>query len=370
MARWFRFYTETLEHPKAQRLPGDVFKGWVNLLCLAARNDGKLPPHADIAFALRMTGTKVTALLDALVEATLLDHDDNGLRPHNWNTRQYKSDVSNERVKRHREQVRAVTCNVTFPVTETPPEAETESEQIKPNPNGLGKKPTKGTRLAADWIPDVEDCQFCVEELGWTIERIRDEAAKFRDYWTEQPGSKGVKIRWHGTWRNWCRRSNERPSTARKPGRATEGERRNALLASVAGELGDFGATAGGGGRSEGGTARGGDDAITVGCEVLPDGDGSDVCEPSRAPEGELIDVAGTLGEIPAGRTETGLGSRPENPQMGEPAEDRADGGGGGIRSVVSASIDCAGYVGKSTDAAGLEREGSDAFDIPGFLRR
>ena len=54
MTRWFRFYTESLEDPKVQKLDGETYKVWVNLLCLAAKNDGKLPSVQDIAFALRM----------------------------------------------------------------------------------------------------------------------------------------------------------------------------------------------------------------------------------------------------------------------------------------------------------------------------
>jgi hypothetical protein len=36
-----------------QRLPGEKFKAWVNLLCIASKHDGVLPPVADHAFLLR-----------------------------------------------------------------------------------------------------------------------------------------------------------------------------------------------------------------------------------------------------------------------------------------------------------------------------
>jgi hypothetical protein len=29
----------------------------------------------------------------------------------------------------------------------------------------------------------------------------------FADYWHSIPGSKGCKLDWSGTWRNWCRRN-------------------------------------------------------------------------------------------------------------------------------------------------------------------
>lgn len=160
MSQWFRFYNEALDDPKVQKLPAETFRGWVNLLCLAARNDGVLPPHADIAFALRLTDARATALLDGLIEAELLDHDDSGIRPHNWSSRQYKSDVSNERVKRHREQAKTVTCNVTPSVTETPPDTESEQKQSRADTkrsaegfaefwNVYPKKVSKGRALKA-----------------------------------------------------------------------------------------------------------------------------------------------------------------------------------------------------------------------------
>jgi hypothetical protein len=50
--QWFRFYNEALDDPKIQKLDGETFKAWINLLCICARND--VLPHAvsDIAFAL------------------------------------------------------------------------------------------------------------------------------------------------------------------------------------------------------------------------------------------------------------------------------------------------------------------------------
>jgi hypothetical protein len=35
------------------------------------------------------------------------------------------------------------------------------------------------------------------------------ELDKFRDHWTDQPGAKGRKVDWIGTYRNWIRRAAE-----------------------------------------------------------------------------------------------------------------------------------------------------------------
>lgn len=68
--------------------------------------------------------------------------------------------------------------------------------------------PAKATahRLPDDWMPSEDGWRFAIERLGST-ERAREEFAKFRDYWDEQPDSKGKKVRWDGTWRNWVRRA-------------------------------------------------------------------------------------------------------------------------------------------------------------------
>jgi hypothetical protein len=129
MSRWFRMYDEVLDDPKVQRLTGEDFKAWVNILCLASRHDGALPSVEDIAFALRLNDQKTGKLLARLVSVGLLDEAGSGFSPHGWSERQYKSDVSTERVKRFRK--RSKKHGET--VAETPPdtEADTESSETK-----------------------------------------------------------------------------------------------------------------------------------------------------------------------------------------------------------------------------------------------
>jgi uncharacterized protein YdaU (DUF1376 family) len=74
-----------------------------------------------------------------------------------------------------------------------------ESERA---PEKSGARPARGTRLAKDWNPGHELEAFATR-LGLDAKSI---AETFRDYWTAQPGAKGVKADWPATWRNWCRR--------------------------------------------------------------------------------------------------------------------------------------------------------------------
>lgn len=124
-ARWFRFYIEALDDPKVQNLDGDTFKAWVNMLTLAAKHDGKLPPVEHIAFALRCEITVAERYIERLSNGGLIDRLNGGANgyhyaPHNWSKRQYKSDSSTDRVKRFRKR--------SNPVTETAPDTEAETE--------------------------------------------------------------------------------------------------------------------------------------------------------------------------------------------------------------------------------------------------
>lgn len=134
MSRWFRMYDDLLDDPKVQRLPPDLFKAWVNLLCLASRNNGNLPCVGDIAFALRIDEAVAGQIVGALADRGLLDECNDEVKPHNWNSRQFKSDrddtaAERQRAKRERDRMRSEE-NVTrdTSVTSRPPETDTDTE--------------------------------------------------------------------------------------------------------------------------------------------------------------------------------------------------------------------------------------------------
>ena len=112
--RWFRLYDNTLDDPKVQRLSPENFQAWINLLCLASKHDGTLPPIEEIAFRLRKSEGRMEKILEDLQLAELLDQTEDGLlRPHNWDERQYKSDTSAERMRKLRQRQRDDGCDVT-----------------------------------------------------------------------------------------------------------------------------------------------------------------------------------------------------------------------------------------------------------------
>jgi hypothetical protein len=80
----------------------------------------------------------------------------------------------------------------------------TVTPNTSPNPsiNPL-KAEARASRLPADWIPSHSEIAFCQTERPDL--NPGDVASQFRDYWIAQPGSKGRKLDWSATWRNWVR---------------------------------------------------------------------------------------------------------------------------------------------------------------------
>jgi hypothetical protein len=221
MATWFRTYAEARHNPKIQRLPLATFRAWFNLLCLTCERDGHLPPIEDIAFELRLSMPATRRLLAELQEKRLLDVSGDRMLPHNWNERQFKADVSTNRVRAFRErkskQDETVSCNDEGNGFVTPPDTETDTEQkvtpLRPPSD------RRGERLAPDWRPSPDD-EATAAALGLDPQEIAD---GFRDYWHAKPGAAARKLDWAATWRTWCRTEAQRrtrgPSVAGGAGR-------------------------------------------------------------------------------------------------------------------------------------------------------
>lgn len=196
MSQWFRMYAAMRNDPKVQRLPCEVFKAWVNLLCLAAERDGALPSIEDIAFDLRLPEGKARKIIATLTDAGLLDVTDNGMEPHNWRSRQYKSDVSTERVKRFRKRAKAA--------SETPPDTETEQKEEERETRARARDPAPlRTAIPPDFWP-------APEVLMWAaLQKITDaELAKHVETFIAHYRHTGeLSADWNAAFKKWLIRS-------------------------------------------------------------------------------------------------------------------------------------------------------------------
>lgn len=178
---WFRFYSEALDDPKVQRLAPHLFKAWVNLLCLASTADGKLPSIDDIAFRLRVSAADAEQQISDLIIAGLIDVTQRGRVPHNWNSRQFVSDSSTERVRKHRK-INAVTrCNVSETADETAPEqiqsrADTDSDSV-------------GHERVTDDRPSEPDFVECKNAFNCSTEAMLTEIAKAMGPYGDRAGA-------------------------------------------------------------------------------------------------------------------------------------------------------------------------------------
>jgi hypothetical protein len=92
---WFRFYSESIDNAKLQRLDGEHFKLYMNLLCIAnqATPRGQLPRVADIAFRLRIDVQPLLKQMQELRRCKLLDGPWTAYRIHDWAEWQPDSDA-------------------------------------------------------------------------------------------------------------------------------------------------------------------------------------------------------------------------------------------------------------------------------------
>ncbi len=209
---WIRLYRNSLHNPKIVSLSDRQHRIWHNCL-LMADDDGCLPCMRDIACHLRTSQREAEELLCELVEAGLIDVQNPAgtrtFRMHDWNTHQYVSDTSTERVRKFRNK-----NNETQPETEMKRFSNAPREQrqitdtdkiITPLPPKGGGRTKRGSRLSESWaLPDEWREWTEVRCPASSREAIEREALVFANYWQSSAGAKAVKLDWFKTWQNWC----------------------------------------------------------------------------------------------------------------------------------------------------------------------
>jgi hypothetical protein len=161
--KWFRFHADALNNPKVQRLYPEVFRAWVNILCIACEHNGAVPEVSDLAFLLRLDEAATQAAVDALVSARLLEKRDDGYTPHDWDEHQYrKASDDPQRVKERVTRYRALrNALVTRPEAdaeaETDSETDSETEQKKPRAHARPSPNGNGISIPSDLSPGEEE---------------------------------------------------------------------------------------------------------------------------------------------------------------------------------------------------------------------
>lgn len=140
---WFRMYSEFRTDPKVQTMGESMQRRYIMLMCLESDGDLQKLTDSEIAFALNLTKSKLIQTKSELIQKNLIEVIDEKIHIKNWDKRQYVSDTSTDRVKKHREKIANETlqkrlCNgdVTPPDTDTDTEKDIPPVSDETSPNG------------------------------------------------------------------------------------------------------------------------------------------------------------------------------------------------------------------------------------------
>jgi hypothetical protein len=147
---WFRMYAEFATDPKVQSMDETLQRRFIMFLCLQCSGEYERLSDDELAFALRISPAELVNTKDAFKQKRFLG--DNG-EIRNWNKRQFKSDSSTGRVRKHRDKKRRNDDETLRNVSVTPPDSDTDSEKD----TSAGKPPTRVSReTQPDWLLDFK----------------------------------------------------------------------------------------------------------------------------------------------------------------------------------------------------------------------
>ncbi len=117
--RWFRLYAEFATDPKVQMMSEANQRRLLMIFCLRCNGDVTLQDDV-VTFQLRISGDEWGKTKAEFMRLGFIDGENKII---NWDKRQFISDISNQRVKLHRDRMKRK-CNVTV----TPPESDTDTD--------------------------------------------------------------------------------------------------------------------------------------------------------------------------------------------------------------------------------------------------
>lgn len=166
---WFRMYAEFATDAKVQMLNEVDQRRFVMLLCIRCGNDDETFQDDEVAFQLRISNDEWQRTKAILMERNLITEGNN---PVKWEKRQYLSDSSTERVRKHREQKKRKRN-----VSVTPPDTDTDTE-VGGKPPTTPRRETRSEPAAAKKAPAIKP-KF--QPPDWVPQDAWREFVKMRD---------------------------------------------------------------------------------------------------------------------------------------------------------------------------------------------
>jgi len=167
---WLRLYTEITRDRKLRRLDPACRWVWIAVLCIAKESPvpGKLlisenipATVEDIADEAAVTVEEVNLAIQKFKEQRMIHEEDGVFVVTNWEKRQYSSDSSTERVRKHRQKKNETLQKRFSNVSVTPPDTDTESDSESDPENNLdsGFNRDLGTNNESEWKKGEGKCE-------------------------------------------------------------------------------------------------------------------------------------------------------------------------------------------------------------------
>jgi hypothetical protein len=218
---WFKVDDQLAFHAKIVAAGNSAMGLWIRAgsWSSAQLTDGFIPSHMASAMANAMANP---CDQDALVMAGLWDEVDGGYQFHDWS--EFQPSAEEERAKRKarslagKKGAAARWDGKSHGKSDSPShdnrmanecdvDAPTRPDQTK-EAKASSSRTKRGTRIPADFTASPEMVAWARENAP-TVDGPR-ETAKFINYYQALAGTKGVKLDWVATWRNWMLNAAER----------------------------------------------------------------------------------------------------------------------------------------------------------------
>jgi len=193
---WFRMYAEFANDPKVQMLSEVNQRRFVMLLCFRCSNDDETFQDEHVTFQLRISNDEWNKTREILLANNLINEHN---IPRGWNKRQFLSDSSTERVKKHREKKKRE-GNVTETKCNALEQNRTDTEQNRIDSEITTTTSDDGELISSDFFPTNQTAQFLFDQ-GVPQKFIDDYVDEFILYWAD---IKGRKRSWDAVFCRQC----------------------------------------------------------------------------------------------------------------------------------------------------------------------
>lgn len=164
---WWRFYVSSSDDEKLGLLSDNHFRAWTRLNSIATERGGIIPNDMKLlTFRLRKTPGQVRETLQVLLSAVLLERIGDDYTPHNWEERQFDSDISTSRVREFRQRSKAAKT----PPPETHVETEMKRFKVTKTAPIVTEIQKEETTTAGALTPALEGFVVVCETLGIVLD--------------------------------------------------------------------------------------------------------------------------------------------------------------------------------------------------------